>query len=213
MGILKIPEWIIKFTYVNLLWYCFTVVGLFFFGFFPATMALFAIIRKWIMGETDIPTFRTFWHYYKKDFVKSNVVGFMLTISSAMLYLDYVLLEQARGLIFNSLFALLLPIIFMFIFTICYSFSVFVHYNFRPVKVIHQAFLVMIVSPLSTLMMIAGMVILYFSLRGFPGLVVLFGPSLLALLVMYSSYLSFENILNRKQKDSVEVGSAQDHHS
>lgn len=206
MGILKIPEWIVKFAYVNFLWFFFTAIGLVVVGLFPATMALFAIMRKWIMGETDIPTFKTFWFYYKRDFVKGNIVGFVLTTISFVLYFDYVLLEQSGGLLFKILFSLLLPTIFMFIFTICYCFSVFVHYEYKPLHVIRNAFLVMIVSPLSTVMMIAGMVILYFSLRNFPGLIVLFGPSLLAFLIMWSSYISFENILSKKRKEESSIG-------
>ena len=59
--VLSFCEWVLKFFYANLLWFVFTMLGLGVFGFMPATTALFSVTRKWIMGKTDIPIFKTFW--------------------------------------------------------------------------------------------------------------------------------------------------------
>ncbi|WP_396954475.1 DUF624 domain-containing protein, partial [Niallia sp.] len=41
---------IAKLMYVNALWMGCTFLGLGIFGFFPATAAMFSVVRKWIMG-------------------------------------------------------------------------------------------------------------------------------------------------------------------
>ncbi len=67
-GFYRVSEWIMRFAYVNILWGLFTLAGLVLFGFMPATVAMFTVIRKWLMGETDIPVFKTFFASFKKRF-------------------------------------------------------------------------------------------------------------------------------------------------
>ncbi|MGP4038684.1 YesL family protein [Gracilibacillus sp. D59] len=198
-GVLKIPEWILKFAFVNVLWICFSLLGLLIFGLFPATISMFAVLRKWIMGETEIPIFRSFWTYFKKDFIKSNVLGLILIPIGYTLYIDFQLLQHASDSMWITIISYVVAAIaFMYILTVLYAFPVFVHYEIPILKVLKTSFLTMIVSPLSTIMMIAGSVILYFSLRNFLGLSVILGPSLFAFLIMCSAYLSFRNIIQSK---------------
>jgi uncharacterized membrane protein YesL len=56
---------------------------------------------------------------------------------------------------------------------------------------------IMIVSPLSTIMMFAGGIIIFFILKSLPGLVFIVGGSLPSLLIMWSSYHAFSR-LNQK---------------
>lgn len=90
----------------------------------------------------------------------------------------------------------------MFIMTFLYTFPVFVHYEVSIFHVMKNAFLIMIISPLSTIMIIAGSVILYFTMVNLPGLVPLFGVSLLSFLIMWSASLSFENIRRKKENET-----------
>jgi uncharacterized membrane protein YesL len=50
------------------------------FGLLPATAAMFAVARKWAMGEVDVPIFRTFWSSYRKEFWKVHTLGVVLTL-------------------------------------------------------------------------------------------------------------------------------------
>ncbi|WP_077623350.1 YesL family protein [Sediminibacillus massiliensis] len=199
LGFLKIPEWIVKFAYVNLLWVCFSLLGGIIFGLFPATTAMFAVVRKWLLGEADTPVLPTFWRFYKQDFIKSNLLGFILTAVGYTLYLDYQLLDQAGVGTFHWLHYLLLILTSMYILTLLYAFPVFVHYELNVLQVLKTALFVMIVSPLSTIMMIAGTIILYVVILKFPGFLPIFGASLVSFLAMSSAYISFQNI-DRKNK-------------
>lgn len=59
-GYYRFAVWITRFAYLNLLWIAFSLVGLGVVGFFPATAAMFAVVRKWVHGEKDIPVFQVF---------------------------------------------------------------------------------------------------------------------------------------------------------
>lgn len=56
-----------KLAYVNLLWLLFTVAGLAVFGFMPATVSLFTIVRKWQMKQAEVTVWNTFISIYKKN--------------------------------------------------------------------------------------------------------------------------------------------------
>lgn len=79
-GFYRISEWIMRFAYVNILWIAFTLIGLVFLGFFPATASLFAVVRKWIQGNNEVPIFSFFWTNYKSSFLKSNILGISIVI-------------------------------------------------------------------------------------------------------------------------------------
>ncbi|WP_421102885.1 DUF624 domain-containing protein [Sporosarcina psychrophila] len=48
-------EWITRLAYIYLLWILFSLAGGMISGFFPATIAMFAISREWLKGISEIP--------------------------------------------------------------------------------------------------------------------------------------------------------------
>ncbi|MFL6556498.1 MAG: YesL family protein, partial [Bacillus sp. (in: firmicutes)] len=68
-------EWFMRLAYVNLLWFFFSLAGLVLLGIMPATVALFTIVRKWQLKETDLPIWKTFLSVYRQEFKKSNGLG------------------------------------------------------------------------------------------------------------------------------------------
>lgn len=68
-------EWIMKFAYLNILWLGFTLLGVGIFGFFPATMTSFIMLKKFVVeGETEW-TVTQFFICFKKMFFRSNRLG------------------------------------------------------------------------------------------------------------------------------------------
>src|SRR5690625_6342583 len=57
-GFYTLANWIMRLAYVNILWIAFSLVGIIILGFFPATIGMFTVIRKWIQGDGDIPIFK-----------------------------------------------------------------------------------------------------------------------------------------------------------
>lgn len=200
-GFYKISEWIMKFAYVNILWVAFSLLGLLIFGFFPATVALFAVVRKWVQLQADTPVFKTFWTTYKQEFLKSNLLGIILCIIGYILYLDFALVRVTPIDLLQLTYFPLLVIVLLYFLTVLYVFPVFVHYDVKTLYVLKNAFLIMIMRPPITIMMVVGTIAVYFLMRTLPGLIPFFAVSILAYVLMWSSNLAFAKI-QRLQENS-----------
>src|SRR5699024_11923190 len=87
-GFYRLCVWVTRFAYVNVLWFLFTFLGLVFLGAMPSTVAMFAVIRKWVTGVKEVPIFKTFLESYLTEFVKANMLGYILFGIGAQLYID-----------------------------------------------------------------------------------------------------------------------------
>ncbi|MCL7748470.1 YesL family protein [Halalkalibacter alkaliphilus] len=190
-AIYRICNWIMKFAYVNLLWILFTIVGLIAFGFFPATIAMFSIIRKWIMKEVNIPVFKTFWLAFKTNFLKSNVLGLIIMFLGVILYIDLRIIDQLRGGWLHIFYYLLLTVSLLYSLTLLYVIPVFIHYEMKLIQVLKVSFLLMILNPFSTVSMCAGVLAVLFLMNHIPGLIPFFSGSLLSFIIMFFAYHAF----------------------
>lgn len=184
-------EWIAKFAYINLLWIGFSLAGLIVLGFFPATIAMFTIIRKWLKGETEIPIFRTFWTTWKSELFRSNGLGLLVAAVVGLIVFNLVFVERS-GTGFTSVIQI--PIyLFMFaaIMTILYLFPVYVHFELKWFQMVKNSFLMMLISPIENIVMIAGIVAVLFVVKFIPALGFFFGGSLIAAIIMSAAYLVF----------------------
>ncbi|WP_226037089.1 YesL family protein [Aquibacillus saliphilus] len=197
-----ITEWITKFAYVNFLWIIFTFVGLVFFGFFPATIAMFTLMRKWLIGNSEIPVFKTFWTTYKKEFIKSNLIGLIIFLFAGIVYADLRFMESNPDSLLIITQIPLYLFIFTFVLTLLYLFPVYVHYDVKIYQMFKNAFLIMLVNPLYNLMMIAGIIVTYFSLTFIPGLIFFFGGSVMTYIIMWPCYQAFQKIEQKKEQIS-----------
>ncbi|WP_449538955.1 YesL family protein [Ferdinandcohnia sp. Marseille-Q9671] len=195
-------QWIAKFAYLNLIWMGFTIIGLIVLGFFPATISMFAVIRKWVRGETDIPLFSTFWNTYKSEFIRSNVLGLFFWMIGGLMLLDVVFIKASGGS-FTS--AIQIPI-YMFIFavglTTLYVFPVFVHYELTLSQIIKNSFLLMLISPLENIIMLVSIGMVFFVVKFIPGLGFFFGGSIIAAIIMAACYRVFMKTDKKKEQIS-----------
>src|SRR5690554_780565 len=96
-GFYRISEWIMRLSVTNILWVVtafpvfFCIFSLLFFSstveevqawflpiavlspflLFPSTSAMFALARKWVTGDADVPLFKTFFRSYKENYLQS----------------------------------------------------------------------------------------------------------------------------------------------
>ncbi|MBS4195291.1 YesL family protein [Lederbergia citri] len=110
--LLVVSEWIMKFVLTNIVWLVFNLPIVYFvlillyadtieklqliivtiavlapFFFFPATTAMFGVVRDWILGKNSIPLIPSYWKYYKENYVRSLLGGIIIVpIWSAWLY-------------------------------------------------------------------------------------------------------------------------------
>lgn len=193
-GLYRACDWIMRLVVLNLLWISFSMLGLFLFGIFPATTAMFAVVRKWAMTEMEVSIFQTFWQSYKREFLKSNLLGGIITACCIVLYIDFHFLQLTTNSIIKMLFIPFWIIVLLFICTLFFVFPMFVHYEMKILDVLKNSFFVMIMNPIRTVFMLASCGGLLFLLTFAPPLTIICSGNLLALAIMKPAYHAFEKI-------------------
>ncbi|WP_338786490.1 YesL family protein [Metabacillus sp. FJAT-53654] len=202
-GLNSILEWISRLALLNLLWIFFSLLGFIIFGFFPATAAMFAVVRKWALGEMEIPVFKTFWSSYKKEFIKGNILGSIIMLMGVVLLIDFLFLQQAAQSIQNLLLVPFYIISIIFVCMLFYIFPMFVHYEMKTFDIIKNSFFVMIYNPFSTLLILVGSVGLLLLLSYAPPLLIICSGNVLALAITKPANNAF-NKMNRKHQTILE---------
>ncbi|MFD1735457.1 YesL family protein [Bacillus salitolerans] len=196
----RICEWIMRLAFVNFLWIIFTFVGMIILGFFPSTMAMFSIIRKWLLKQEDFPLFKTYWTIFKQEWFRSNVIGGILIMIGYIIYLEFSILQiHTQGILQYSKYPLLvLAIIFCLV--CLYIFPIDVHFHLKLPHVFKNSLFIMLISPIPTFIMILGLMLIYYVVRILPPLLLFFGGSATACWIMWCCYQSFLAIDRKKEK-------------
>lgn len=194
-----IMEWITRFAYVQLLWIFFSLIGGIFLGFFPSTVAMFAIMRDWLKGKTEQPLFKTYLSYYKKDFWKSNLFGMLLMGVVLLIGADIWFVRFYGNILPTWTFSPLFAFILLFTIYLCYLFPAFVHYDLNLGRLFKNAFLIMLIHPLHSLLMAVCFLSLYFVMDFLPALAFLFGAPSTAFITMWLCLHAFDRI-QKKQR-------------
>lgn len=150
----RFTEWFSRLAYLNFLWIGFTIAGLVIFGFIPATVAMFAVLRKWQKGNLNEPVLQTFWSFYRKEFVKSNIVGIVLGIIGYILYLDVFILNLDESLPMQIVQLLLYILAFVYLLMMAFFFPVYVHFEMKWYQYLKMAALMVFAAPLQAILML-----------------------------------------------------------
>ncbi|WP_339147499.1 MULTISPECIES: YesL family protein [unclassified Sutcliffiella] len=196
-GFYSISQVIARLAYLNLLWIGFTLLGGIVFGIMPATIAVYAIIRKWRQGENDLPIVKAFWRFYKREFVKANLLGLVLAIFAYLLYLNLSLLEGGAVLFLILRYILLFSCILFFMMALM-IFQVYVNYKLSFWQYFKSALLIGLTYPHFLLLMVVGMIILQYVFMLIPGIIPFFSISILAYMMTLVADIIF-NKIDRKE--------------
>ncbi len=194
--IYRFTDIIVRTAYINILVIAFSLLGLIVFGFFPAIIAAFSIFRKWFTGYSDISITKNFWRVYKREFVRSNLVGFIIVLVGGLLYINMSIAEviQHEGIRLTYYPLLLVNILFLGM--LIYLLPMYVHFDMKLVELFKNAFLCMFAMPLLTIILVVTIVLIYFLFTMIPGLLPFFGFSLFILVMMKGALISFERMLD-----------------
>lgn len=194
-----ILEWITKFAYVNLLWIIFTLAGGIILGFYPSTIAMFTMVRDWLRGKTDLPVLKTFWKYYKRDFLKSNILGIFLNILLVFIIIDiyYIQINSNEQLTWSyiPLFGFMI-IVALFLF---YLFPSFVHFDLKIGQLMKNAFLIMMVSPIQSFLIVISLISVFLIMRAIPALFFIFGATTYAFITTWLGLHAFNRIQRKHE--------------
>ncbi len=223
-------EWIMKFSGANLLWVLFnipivivilnlfsasklnqvifsyiTIFILLPFVFFPATFALFAVVRKWIMKDESNKVIKAFVTFYRYNYLRSLSGGLLIVVIWFVVIFYGYLLYLNKGL---SLF-LMLPTAIFYVFTLNF-FSINVHFDVKLLASLRHAIIITIGRPLITfgISIVSGLII-YLSIN----ILTFFIPFFIGSLIAFTSFLGFYTHLMKvdlKKKESLNLDISQE---
>lgn len=232
-GLYRITEWISRIAFSNILWGLCSIPFLFIavmkiimlgsetggpneqitlnwalgilapFTVFPATAALFTVVRKWVMGNTDVSTFRTFFQGYKENYLKSMLGGLIYTVLFVVMYVDVTvyMTQMANFRIVGILMLVLMIILFVSMFNF---FSIVVHYQMTFKEVIKNSVLLTIARPIRVFSTLIGSALLaYIGLR-YPVLYVICIPTLVAMLAFFNFFATYNKLQLQAEKKQLQ---------
>lgn len=221
-GIFKVLDWFTRFSLANLLWVLFNLPISFLlltiaitddkgfilstwilvailapFVFFPATTALYSVVRQWVLNENDISIIPTYWRNYKENYLKSLAGGLILVPLWVIGIVDAFFLIKK-----SFVLSLVLMMILWFLFIVTtYFFAVIVHHDIKLLKGLKQAILFMIINPINSLIIgLINVIILYMCIMKFTFLIPFLMGSAIAFLVFTSYYGKYIKV--KKVQDS-----------
>ncbi|WP_054940024.1 YesL family protein [Paenibacillus ihuae] len=238
-GLYRLTEWISRIAFSNILWALCSIPFLFMavmkmimlgsgaggpneqitlnwtlgilapFTVFPATAALFTVVRKWVMGNTDVSTFRTFFQGYKENYFKSMLGGLIYTVLFVVMYVDVTvyMTQMANFKIVGILMLVLMIILFVSMFNF---FSIVVHYQMTFKEVVTNSVLLTIARPIRVFSTLIGAAVLvYIGLR-YPVLYAICIPTLIAMFAFFNFYATYNKLQLQVEKKKQEELEAQE---
>ncbi|WP_371812554.1 YesL family protein [Sporosarcina sp. Marseille-Q4063] len=169
--------------------------------FFPATTSMFAIIRKWIMNEREVPIIKYYWKFYKENYVKSMLGGFIIIGIWIIFIIDYYYFKTYL----NSMFLYLFIVLFILLLTFTmYFISTIVHFEAKLLYSLKNAFLITIIRPISSLGIgILNVLSIYVSVYHITFLI----PTFLGTIIAYVSFSGFFKVYvtleAKREKDNM----------
>ncbi|MGP4041409.1 YesL family protein [Gracilibacillus sp. D59] len=125
---------------------------------FPATTALFGVVRKWHSEGTDAGSIRLFFSLFRENFKRSFIIGVLWTIAGVILFVDWSILQQVEFTGKIVVFALLIFSIMLFIFMTIYIFFVLVHYELSILQTLKNALFLSLGYFIHTLLLLVTIV-------------------------------------------------------
>lgn len=164
-------EWVWRIVSVNLGWIAFTILGLGIFGFFPASVALFTIVRKWLKKDMDMPVWKTFATVYFKEWKRTNGIALIYYAIGMFLFIDIrIVMDLMNGMFSIFLLVFLYIVSCLVLLSVGYFFAIYVHYQLSIKDYIKQSFLFAATSISTTIWIVAGLSLVIIVLFKVPGL-------------------------------------------
>jgi uncharacterized membrane protein YesL len=152
-GIYRIFQWVSRFSLTNILWLLFNIPVIYLiinvlylensysmilnivilsillpFLFFPATTAMFGVVRQWVVEDEEAAIFKSFLKFYKQNYINSLIGGFIIVPVWGFSIFNFIYYSGKLGIMVYIIFI----IVTMFLLVItCHFFAYNVHFEMR----------------------------------------------------------------------------------
>lgn len=164
---LKFLDIFAHFVLLNTLWLILCVPIL---TIFPATTALYAVVRKWVTEGIDAGAVTLFFTSFKRNFKKSFIIGLFWLLAGLILYLDLSIILQTEFTGRFLIFILLVFSVILYMFVSIYVFFFLVQYELSISSTIKNALILSVSRLLHSLLflvIIAGALFITFYFKFF----------------------------------------------
>lgn len=183
-------QFIMKLTYLNLLWISFTLLGFVLVGIFPATVAVLSTIRKWSYQDENT-IWKDFIDAYKREFLKSNLYGWVWLIIIAFFIIGLDLLSVSfHPYVYFSVVACILILLIVSL----YCPFLYIHYQLSFITYMKTAFVLTFLYPHFTILIVVSFLFCYLLFSVIPGLIPFFIISLPAWMAVSVSLFLFNKL-------------------
>lgn len=206
----------LRLAYLQLLWLVHTLLGAVVFGAYPATAAVFAVLRRDRMeadgwaGAADRPSvWREFHDAWRSELVSANVIGVVLTAGWAVVVYDHRLLRAVdMGVAGPALQGVLWLLTLLLLVMSSTVFVLHAHFAESPGRVVRRSAVLTIARPMMALLCAAVLGValgLYYVL---PGLGIVFGVVAPAFAIV--GYVWQTGVLPRASADAIPLPPSRD---
>lgn len=199
--LMKFLEWVMTLAYLNILWLGFTLVGFVFFGFGPATIAVYKLIRKKLRQGDLSYIFKQFRTIFKEEFKQGGIYTAMTFAAAAFLYVDFRLVAAIpqsnviQLLVIPALIILTALVIVVATFTLGY----YVEYHETVTEALKKGFWLTLISPVSFLVILHAFLLQFLIISYIPAIILLFSVTLYAFITEWIMNKAFKRIKNKKK--------------
>lgn len=195
----QLSDWFIRLVYLNILFIVFSLLGLIVFGLFPSLIAMFAVLRDWNHEIYEQSIIKHYFRYFRAEFFKGNIVGFILLVITFIFYVDIQFLISMQGKVYDLLLIFCIFLCFVYALYFMIFFPVYVHFELKPLQYFKQTAIILILNPLKVFMMFLIVIPLFILLFFVPVSIVFFAMSLFAFLMTVFSQPIFTKMIDLKK--------------
>lgn len=151
----RILDKFINFFFLNLLWLlmCLPIVTI-----FPATVAMFGVVRQWSQKK-DTGVFKNFFIFFKENFLHSFLLGIIWFGVAYLFYFNISMSLQMPEVLKFMVLSISLCILLLFVMTSIFLFPMMAHYKMKWFTLIKNALLFSVTQFRTTLL--CGIVLLF----------------------------------------------------
>lgn len=198
--VLKVMEGLFLLIKLNFLMLLTTLLGIVIFGFFPSLNAAITVTKTWLAGESDKPFVKTYMESFKKNFLRSNMYGWLCFIPLIVLVANFYLVLVIQNLPFRLLFLVLTLLLLMLVLVAGIFILPFSNGHLLPVmEMIKRSSSIGFANlPLTFLCLVGIVAILAVSIR-IPTVLLTMAASLIALWLAVISEMTQKRLLNKME--------------
>lgn len=198
-GLMKLMTWVSDMMQVQMLWVLFSLLGMLVGGLFPATYAMFAVLRRLVRDRTQGNLNRLFWEEYRSNFSRSNRLGYTLVGISVLAFFCFRSSLQFAGQMAPLFMVLALAAGVLSVILFLYTGPVAAHFDLSVGQILKHALIVELSCPLHTAGIAAVLGLFLWSTRAYPVLVPFVSVAIAAYLIMWIAYDAFGQLKRAKE--------------